>query len=47
MQKSDEIRQELFMQSLDELGGEPLADSGFQAEEPEREFSLIDQASEE
>jgi hypothetical protein len=38
--------QKLIFDALDELGGEPLEGSGFEAEESEAEFDDIDEAGE-
>jgi hypothetical protein len=42
MQNSDDLRRDLAAVSIDAVGGEPLAGSGFEAEEPEPGFSAAE-----
>ena len=42
MQNSQDFQRDLSAASLDEMGGEPLAGSGFDAEEPEPNFSATE-----
>jgi len=42
MQNSDDFRDELPALLIDAVGGEPLAGSGFEAEEPEPGFSAAE-----
>ena len=39
MQNSDDLRHDLAAVAIDKIGGEPLAGSGFESEEPEPGFS--------
>jgi hypothetical protein len=39
MQNLQSIQRDQLSGSLDHMGGEPLAGSGFEAEEPESDFS--------
>jgi hypothetical protein len=47
MQNSQDVQRDLSSMSLDAIGGEPLAGSGFETEEPELEFSSAELRSEE
>jgi hypothetical protein len=47
MQNSQDVQRDLSFISLDAIGGEPLAGSGFETEEPELEFSSAELRSEE
>ena len=40
MQSSQDFQRDLSAASLDAIGGEPLAGSGFETEEPETGFSI-------
>ena len=42
MQSSQDFQRDLSAASLDETGGEPLAGSGFETEEPEPGFSAAE-----
>jgi len=42
MQNSQDLQRDLSAASLDEIGGEPLAGSGFETEEPEPNFSAAE-----
>ena len=42
MQNSYDFQHDLSAVSLDEIGGEPLAGSGFETEEPEPGFSAAE-----
>jgi hypothetical protein len=46
MQNSQDIQQAPSIASLDAIGGEPLARSGFETEEPESGFYAIDEVEE-
>ena len=46
MQNSDVFRDELPVLLIDAVGGEPLAGSGFEAEEPEPGFSVSESEGE-
>jgi hypothetical protein len=39
MQNSQDLQRDLLAVSLDAIGGEPLAGSGFEIEEPQLSFS--------
>jgi hypothetical protein len=39
MRNSQDFRRDVLAVSFDAIGGEPLAGSGFETEEPELEFS--------
>jgi hypothetical protein len=47
MQKSQDFEQSLAAALLDAVGGEPLAGSGFEREDPESDFSIIEAAVQE
>ena len=47
MQNSQEFQRELSAASIDAVGGEPLAGSGFETEEPEPGFSVAELEGEE
>jgi hypothetical protein len=47
MQNSQDLQRDLSAVSLDAMGGEPLAGSGFETEEPESEFSAAELDGEE
>ena len=47
MQNSQDFQRDLSRMSLDEIGGEPLAGSGFETEEPEHRFSTTELGGEE
>jgi hypothetical protein len=47
MQNSQDSQRDHSAASLDAIGGEPLAGSGFEAEEPERGFSAAERDGEE
>jgi len=47
MQNSQDVQRDLSSMSLDAIGGEPLAGSGFETEEPELEFSSAELSGEE
>jgi len=47
MQNSKDFKRELSTVSLDAIGGEPLAGSGFETEEPEPGFSAAELDGEE
>jgi hypothetical protein len=47
MQNSQDFQRDLSAVSLDAFGGEPLAGSGFETEEPELEFSDAELSGEE
>jgi len=47
MQNSQDSQRDLSAASLDTIGGEPLAGSGFEAEEPEPGFSAAELDGEE
>ena len=42
MQNSQDLKRDLSAVSLDAIGGEPLAGSGFEAEEPELGYSAAE-----
>ena len=42
MQNSQDVQRDLSSMSLDAIGGEPLAESGFETEEPESDFSATE-----
>ena len=42
MQNSQDFQRDLAAVSLDAIGGEPLAESGFETEEPESGFSATE-----
>lgn len=42
MQNSQDFKRDLSAMSLDVIGGEPLAGSGFEAEEPEPGYSATE-----
>ena len=44
MQNSRDIQQESFAMRLDNVGGDPLVGSGFETEEPDEGFSVIEEA---
>ena len=46
MQNSQDIQQDPSIASLDAIGGEPLAGSGFDTEEPESDFHSTDEVEE-
>ena len=41
MQNSQDFQRDLSAVSIDAIGGEPLAGSGFETEEPEPGFSAV------
>jgi hypothetical protein len=43
MQDNQDIQRDPWPTSLDAIGGEPLAGSGFETEEPESGFSAADE----
>jgi hypothetical protein len=47
MQNSQDLQRNLSAVSLDAIGGEPLAGSGFETEEPELNFSVTELDGEE
>jgi len=47
MQNSPEFQRELSAASIDAVGGEPLAGSGFETEEPEPGFTAAESEGEE
>ncbi len=47
MQSSQDFQRDLSAASLDAIGGEPLAGSGFETEEPEPGFSAAEPDGEE
>ena len=47
MQNSQDFQRDLAAVSLDAIGGEPLAESGFETEEPESGFSATEMDREE
>ena len=47
MQNSQEFQRELSAASIDAVGGEPLAGSGFENEEPELGFAAAESEGEE
>ena len=47
MQNSQDFQRDLAAVSLDAIGGEPLAESGFETEEPESGFSVTEMDREE
>ena len=47
MQNSEDLQRDLSAVSLDAVGGEPLAGSGFEAEEPEPGYSAAELEGEE
>jgi len=47
MQNSRDFQRDLTIVSLDEIGAEPLAGSGFDTEEPEPDFSSAELDGEE
>ena len=47
MQNPHDFEHDLSAVSIDSIGGEPLAGSGFEAEEPEPGFSAVDLNGEE
>ena len=46
MQNPQDIQRDTLSASLDAIGGEPLAGSGFEMEEPETGFSASDEDGE-
>ena len=46
MRNLDDIQRDSLSASLDAIGGEPLAGSGFEMEEPETGFSTTDEVRE-
>jgi hypothetical protein len=46
MQNSQDIQHDSSAASLDAIGGEPLAGSGFETEEPESGFYTTDEVEE-
>jgi hypothetical protein len=46
MENLQDIQQDISATSLAAIGGEPLADSGFETEEPESGFSTSDRVEE-
>jgi hypothetical protein len=46
MQNSQDIQHDSPAASLDAIGGEPLAGSGFDTEEPESDFHTTDEVEE-
>jgi hypothetical protein len=46
MQNSQDIQRDSSAASLDAIGGEPLAGSGFEIEEPESGFYTTDEVKE-
>ena len=46
MQISQDVQRDQSSMSLDAIGGEPLAGSGFETEEPELEFSSAELSGE-
>ncbi len=42
MQNSQEFQRNLAAVSIDSIGGEPLAGSGFETDEPEPGFSAVE-----
>jgi hypothetical protein len=47
MQTSQDVQRDLTSAGIDAVGGEPLAGSGFETEDPEPGFSAADFESEE
>lgn len=47
MQNSQDLKRDVSAVSLDAIGGEPLAGSGFEAEEPELGYSAAELDGEE
>jgi hypothetical protein len=47
MQNSHDFQRDLSAVSIDAIGGEPLAGSGFETEEPEPDFSAAELDGEE
>jgi len=47
MQNSQDFQRDLSVASLDAIGGEPLAGSGFEGEEPDPDFSAAELDGEE
>ena len=47
MQKLQDIQRDSLLAALDAIGGEPLAGSGFENEEPESDFSTTERGGEE
>jgi hypothetical protein len=47
MQISQDVQRDLSAMSLDAIGGEPLAGSGFETGEPDLEFSSAELSAEE
>ena len=47
MQNSQDLKRNLSTVLLDAIGGEPLAGSGFEAEQPERGYSAAELDGEE
>jgi hypothetical protein len=47
MQNSDDLRHDAPTRLINAIGGEPLAGSGFEAEEPESGFSVSESEGEE
>jgi hypothetical protein len=47
MQNSHDFQRNLLFTSIDAIGGEPLARSGFETEEPESGFSVAEFEGEE
>ena len=46
MQNLQDIQRDTLSASFDAIGGEPLAGSGFETEEPESGFSTTDEVGE-
>jgi hypothetical protein len=46
MQNLQDIQRDTLSASLDAIGGEPLAGSGFETEEPESGFATTDEVGE-
>ena len=46
MQNSQDIQRDSSAASLDAIGGEPLAGSGFETEESESDFHMTDEGEE-
>jgi hypothetical protein len=47
MQKSQDDKQDLSATLLDAVGGDPVAGSGFETEDPEAGFSITEEALQE
>lgn len=47
MQNQRDFRRDLSSASIDAIGGEPLAGSGFEAEEPDPDFTAAEWEGEE